>query len=318
MILDTKITNSKVPILSRKNIVIAAALVCCFLWGSAFPAIPAGYRLLNLDTENIFQISLFAGTRFFMASMMIFMYALITGKDMKVSFSGFRKVALLGLLQTFGQYVFFFLSLRFVHPANGAILSSMGVFFTITLAHFIYINDRLTRKKTIGLLLGLTGIIILNGGGASGFSFMGEGFMMISSFLGAVSGLYTKKIAKGLPPYLITGYQLLLGSLLLMGIGAAFAQDIDFHLTIGSVSLVIYLAFISATAFTLWSGLLKYNPVSKISIYKFSIPLFGVFLSFIFLREGLELGNVLLALVFVAIGIILIDLDTHSKAQKNG
>lgn len=313
--MDTAVSKTSGHILSRKGFMIAAALLCCFLWGSAFVSIPVGYRLLSLDTEDIFQISLFAGTRFFIASMMIFAYAFFTGKSMRIDLGQLGKVAVLGLMQTFGQYVFFFLSLRTIHPANGAILSSMGVFFTIILAHFIYKSDRLTPKKTMGLFIGLTGIFILNGGTGGGFSLTGEGFMMTSSLIGAISGLYTKRIAKSLSPYVITGYQLLLGSILLMSLGAAFAQDVQFSITLFSGSIVLYLSFISAMAFTLWSGLLKHNPVSRISIYKFSIPLFGVFLSFVFLREGLDLGPVFFALLFVAAGIIMIDLETHAKGE---
>lgn len=77
--------------------------------------------------------------------------------------------------------------------------------------------------------------------------------------------------------------------------------------------MLLYLAFISAAAFSMWTILLKYNGVGKISIYKFSIPIFGVFLSYIFLGERLLGANVLWSIILVSASIILIN---QSKGTK--
>jgi len=264
---------------------------------------------MNVYVDDVFQVMLFAGMRFLISAGLIYSYAFATGKCMKLDLQGFKLIMVLGLLQTFGQYLFFFLSLRTVHPANASILSSLGVFMTVTIAHFVYKTDQLTPKKIAGLVIGITGIIVLNGGAAGTFSLTGEGFMFVSSLLGAIAGIYTKKLTKTLSPYAISGYQLLFGSILLIGIGLTFSQDVAFTFTISSATLLIYLGFISAAAFTLWSALLKHNQVSKVSIYKFSIPVFGVFLSFIFLQEAFDLVSVMIAMVFVAVGILLINME---------
>ena len=309
-----RISNKKrESLLTKRVIVILVALLCCLLWGSAFPAVATGYRILNVDLEDTFQITLFAGFRFMISAILIFSYAFMTGEKMRIDFKGLKKIAILGLLQTFGQYLFFFLSLRTVHPANGAILASMGVFFTVIIAHFIYKADRLTTKKIWGLIIGMLGIVILNGGTAGAFSLTGEGFMMISMLLAALSGIYTKKLTETISPFAISGYQLLLGSILLISMGLIFSEDVAFTFTAASTPLLLYLGFISAAAFTLWSAILKYNDISKVSIYKFSIPIFGVLISFIFLHEALDLIVVLISMVFVATGIILINLESKVK-----
>jgi len=299
----------KQGLLSRRRIMIPVALFVCLLWGSAFPAIVASYRLMNIDVDDVFQVMLFAGMRFLISAGLIFTYAFIKGKSMKLDWHGFKLVAVLGLLQTFGQYIFFFLGLRTVHPANGSILSSLGVFMTVVIAHFVYKTDRLTPKKIWGLVIGIIGIVILNGGAAGTFSLVGEGFLFTASLLGAIAGVYTKKLTTTLSPYAISGYQLLLGAILLIVIGSAFSTNVAFTFTMTSTMLLLYLGFISAAAFTLWSALLKHNQVSKVSIYKFSIPVFGVFLSFIFLQEAFDLVSVMIALICVAIGILLINME---------
>ena len=70
----------------------------------------------------------------------------------------------------------------------------------------------------------------------------------------------------------------------------------------------MYMGFISAAAYTLWSILLKYNPVSKISAYKFMNPIFGVLLSFLLLQEKSQMGwQTLVALGLVCIGIYVVN-----------
>ena len=49
---------------------------------------------------------------------------------------------------------------------------------------------------------------------------------------------------------------------------------------------MIYLALLSAVAYGLWSVLLKYNPVSRVTIYAFMTPVMGVLLSALMLGEG--------------------------------
>lgn len=46
------------------------------------------------------------------------------------------------------------------------------------------------------------------------------------------------------------------------------------------------MGFLSAVAYTLWGVLLKYNPVSRVTIFGFMNPMFGVLLSAVFLGES--------------------------------
>ena len=74
--------------------------------------------------------------------------------------------------------------------------------------------------------------------------------------------------------------------------------------------MLLYLAALSAVAYTLWSVLLKHNPVSRIAVYMFLQPVFGVMLSLILypetqaplLRYGAALALVCLSIVVVGKG----------------
>ena len=68
---------------------------------------------------------------------------------------------------------------------------------------------------------------------------------------------------------------------------------------------------ISAVAYTLWGILLQQNPVSSVTIYGFTIQIFGVLLSAVFLGEWEQIRfSTLLALLFVCLGIFLVNRPT--------
>ena len=71
--------------------------------------------------------------------------------------------------------------------------------------------------------------------------------------------------------------------------------------------LLGYLALLSATAFTVWTMLLKYHPVGKVTVYMFLIPVFGSLLSAIVLQESVFTIRNLCALLLVCAGIATVN-----------
>ena len=79
--------------------------------------------------------------------------------------------------------------------------------------------------------------------------------------------------------------------------------------TIPSSLLLLYMAMISAVAYSLWGILLKYNPVSRIAVFGFMNPVFGVILSDLLLGENNQAFSLygLAALILVSLGIFLVN-----------
>ena len=86
--------------LFKKPIVICVmALICCALWGSAFPCVKIGYELLQIETTGS-QI-LFAGYRFFGAGILTFLMGCIIEKRvLTLKKSAIPYVAGIGIFQT--------------------------------------------------------------------------------------------------------------------------------------------------------------------------------------------------------------------------
>ncbi len=295
------------------------AILCCALWGSAFPAIKSGYALLQVAPTDIASQLLFAGWRFALAGVILLIVAVGMKKPV-LAMSGRQagQVALLGLTQTAIQYVFFYIGLAHATGVKSSIMNATSVFFSVVLAHFIYADDRLSGRKALGCLIGFLGVVVVNlgGGGEFGFDFtlLGEGFIVIAAFVLAAASIYGKRLSRNLDPMVMTGWQLAIGGLILTAAGLAMGGRIQ-GLDLTSGTLLLYLALLSSVAFAVWSLLLKHNPVGMIAAFNFLIPVFGVSLSAFFLGESMLRWSYLIALILVCAGIWLV---TRPNAPPNG
>ena len=153
-----------------------------------------------------------------------------------------------------------------------------------------------------------------SGGMGNGISLKGEGMVFICTVAYGVSTVVLKIISNKESPMTITSYQILFGSVLLIIIGLALGGHVE-GFTLKSTILLIYMALISAVAFSLWTLLLKYNPVGRVAIYGFTIPVFGVVLSAIFLGEQFVSLKNLSALILVSVGILIV--NSTKSVTKN-
>ena len=91
-------------------VVCALALLCCALWGSAFPCIKLGYAWL--DIEGIGSQILFAGYRFFLSGIFTFVIGCaIERRFLTIKPTSVWPIFRQGILQTTVQYVFFYIGL---------------------------------------------------------------------------------------------------------------------------------------------------------------------------------------------------------------
>ncbi|APO48301.1 EamA family transporter [Paenibacillus xylanexedens] len=296
------------------------ASLCCLLWGSAYPSIKLGYIAFNILPEDIASKYVFAGYRFTLAGLLLLLLSRIVRKEkLQLSRPQWTSLIMLGILQTGLQYMFFYVGVANTTGVKGSIMNATTTFFSVVLAHFIYKNDKLSRNKIVGCLLGFIGVIIVNFHTdllAFSFSFTGEGFVIIAALVFSVTALYAKRLTATIDVLIITGVSLFVGGLVLTLLGLSLGGRVT-HFTLESTSNLIYLALLSSVAFCLWNMLLKYNKVGRVSVYNFLIPVFGALLSALFLGETiLELKN-LAALLFVSVGIYLVNRVRSVQSSNN-
>jgi drug/metabolite transporter (DMT)-like permease len=173
--------------------------------------------------------------------------------------------------------------------------------------------EKMTARKWIGCIAGFLGIFTLLGGVAAireggRITLAGEGAMFMADVFYALSGCAIKIFSQDEDPVVLSGYQFFLGGILLFLTGSLLGGKLVFC-SPACIWNLLYMGFISAGAYTLWGILLKYNPVSRVSILGFLNPVMGVLLSALFLGENKEAFslNGLIALILVSVGIIAVN-----------
>ncbi|MBQ2448793.1 MAG: DMT family transporter [Peptococcaceae bacterium] len=300
----------------RGPVIILLALFCTILWGTAYPAVKIGYELFAIDAADGFGKLLFAGLRFTLAGFMTLAVSIVLQKKLVVpEKQHWKGIALLGLVQTTCQYIFFYLGLANTSGVKGSILYALATFFVVIFAHLLFPDDRMTMQKIIGCCIGFAGVFLITfegGGLGGGFALTGEGFIMLSTLSSALGSIISRSVTQGQDPVVVTGYQLTGGGLVLILIGLCG------HGTFGAVTakgllLLFYMAFLSAAAFTVWTMLLKHNPASRIAIYNFLIPIFGTTFSVMFLGESVFNLRSLAALALACAGIYIVNKEFVRK-----
>ncbi len=316
------IMQSKSDFLKKTWVLTVLALFCCLLWGSAFPAVKIGYRLFSVDSADSAAQLLFAGIRFALAGVMTIVFgSLIEHRFLIPARTSWPKICLLSLFQTSLQYCFFYISLAHTTGVKGSIIDSTHVFFSLIFASLIFRQEKFTAGKISGCILGFIGVILanLNGSGmTAGFSLQGEGFMFIAAASCGFAAVLISRYSRMESPFTLTGYQFFIGGLVLMAVGFCAGGRLK-PLNVNAVLILLFLAFIAAAAYSVWNILLKHNPVSKVTIFGFSITCFAVLLSYFFLHEelGMPVIRLIASIVLVSAGVILVNLNPAKKNDCN-
>lgn len=311
--------KDKEKFFSKTYIVCICAIICCLLWGSAFPCVKIGYKLFEIDQSSVPSLMLFAGTRFSLAGIFVIIFGSVSKRRfLAPKPKNLWRVLIVCLFQTVLQYTFFYIGLANTAGVKASVLNGLGVFFTIIAACFLFRTEKFNLIKLAGCALGFGGVVLINLGGDFSFEFslLGEGFIIFSGLSAAVAAGFVKIFSKKEDTAALCGYQFFIGGIILVVIGLSFGGRIT-HVDVGAAAMLVYLAFLSACAFTLQGFLLKYNPVSKVAVFKSTNPLFGAVFSALVLGESEQLLSwfTLIALLLVCLGIFIINKFGEKKPK---
>lgn len=304
--------------LTKPFVVAILATICCLLWGSAFPAIKLGYQWFAIPVEATSTQILFAGCRFTLAGILtVIIGSILSGKLLLPKKASLRKIAILSVFQTSLQYFCFYVGLAHTTGVKSSILNGISVFVAIFIAALVFKQEKLTAAKILGSVLGFIGIILVNLNGTGidfSFQMQGEGLIIMSTICYGISSALIRVYGKDENPVVLSGYQFALGGLVMACVGYAAGGRLSTWNGKGA-AILIYLAFVSAIAYTLWSLLLGYNDVSKVAVFGCLNPVFGAILSALILKEsGQSFGiKEVIALILISIGIFIVQKKGTAK-----
>ena len=303
---NDKVTG--VSVFKRRRWVVLFALTAAIAWGWAYPLIKLGFGEFGITPDMTAGKMLFAGVRFTLSGLIVLAIALSKGVSLRVnSVAGWGYLVAYALLNTTIHYAFFYIGLSHSEGARAAILNSLGVFMLVLLACVFFKSDKLTPAKILGCVIGFAGILALNIGGSSGsgFTFMGDGMIMLNALCSAFAGLMTRGLGRHANVFAATGYSLAVGGVMLVVPGLLLGGTLPF-VTAAGVGILFLLICISTLGFTLYNKLLSCNPVGKVAIFNSLIPVVGAVTSCLCLGEPFY-WKYLVAALLAMTGIYIIN-----------
>lgn len=277
------------------------AILACLLWGSAFAGAKIGFQY----ADPIYL----SGLRFTLAGILLMPVMWLKRVRLAPALRHWRFILLFAFMQTYLQYGLFFLGLDKVPGATAAIIIGGGPLFVAIMAHLTLSNDKMTLRKIIAIVLGLSGVVFISlakGQFTSdnpGF-YLGIGLLLLSNLVGGYTNIMVvKKKQYNISPIALTSFANFTGGLMLLLTSLVIEKpEIKWYPGEFYVAL-LWLAFIPAAGFSLWYSLLQRPEVkvSELNMWKFVVPVSGCILSWLLLPgEKPDIPSV--------IGIIIITL----------
>ncbi|MCP4317162.1 MAG: DMT family transporter [Hyphomicrobiales bacterium] len=287
-----RIENATVPDLL---LVVLAALI----WGSAFTAI----KVAVPETGPYWL----AATRVTIGFLVLLPYAIWRGFILPTSSSVWFLLVMMSLLNVVLPFLLISWAELSIDAGVTSLLMGTAPFFALIGSHLFTTDDRLTRTKTLGVLLGFCGVLTIVGFDA--FAGLGRSNLMaqIACFLGSMSyvagGLLVRKI--DIPPGRLACLALGISSLALIGIALLADGLPSLDISANATVALLYLGLLP----TGFAYLLRYYLIRKIGYSTFAIglnliPVFGIVLGVWLLGEALSV-RILLALALVVCGLFV-------------
>jgi drug/metabolite transporter (DMT)-like permease len=275
----------------------------CIVFGSNAVAIKISLSGLGAFTT--------AGFRFAMAALAIYLWARLTGRPFGLRKGQIRQVLVVSVLFTV-QLSLLYLGLTKTNASRATLLINLQPFFVLILANYFVPGDQITKKKSLGLLLGFAGMasVFLGKEGITADVQIGDFLILNCAFLWACNAIYIKRIIHAFDFFHITLYPMIfsvpfffLGALLW---DSAMISYVDSEV----LGALLYQGLITASfGFLAWNHMLqKYGAVALHS-FIFLMPVAGVMLGGILLGEPITY-NIVLALILIVSGILVVNLKT--------
>jgi drug/metabolite transporter (DMT)-like permease len=215
-----------------------------------------------------------------------------------------------GLFNVVAHHYFLSLGLSKTSASNGGLILGLGPLLT-TIVAFLFLGNRVTILKILGVLLGLTGVsfIVLKGGhgGVSSIS-LGDLYVFFAILAQSISFVLIKKVSGTLDPRLMTGYMMVIGSVILFII--SLFQEPDGLKSIPHGSIGVWLIFLASAVIATAIGHTIYNyALGKVGVAESAIfinlnPFFALVGAVIFLGEKISFTQVF-GFIFILVGVLL-------------
>ena len=215
--------------------------------------------------------------------------------------------AMIGFINLVAPFFLIAYGVKSVQSNLAAILMSTTPLSSTVLGHLYLKNEKFNFVKTIGILIGFSGIVFLFSDNLliDENNFLSALLILLGSTCYVIGGVLTLKISKKKNEN-VTGSILIWATIILIPLVAFIEQPWYIKPRLDSTISVVYLGLVSTgIAWLLRFKILVKNGLIFQSQVSYLIPIFGTILSYIFLKEIITF-KVFISLVAVVVGIYFV------------
>lgn len=290
--------------MGKRDDTILWAIVTCLLWSTAYAGIKIG---LEYDTPLHF-----AGLRFTLAGLMILPFTVKPVSFISMIKENWKLVLWITLFQTVITYSLFYLGMDMVPGALGAVIVGSQPLVTAVIAALMHEGDKLTGKKIVTIVFGITGVVMISAGRQAfklgGLIELLGVFMILSANVStAISNVLVSLRGKGINPFVLSSTSLLFGGIIICLISIPLEGKSPEPMPIKYWLVLIWLSFMAATAFSIWYKLLQrpHVKVSELNLWKFIIPVVGAILSWLLVPGEKPEWLTVIGMIIITASLIL-------------
>ena len=280
-----------------------ALAAVCIVWGTT-------YLVLRIGVTQ-FPPFLFSMIRFLIAGPILIVFMLTVGKQKWPDRTTlFNQAVSGGFMLTLGISIVGWAEM-YISSGVAAIICSMMPIWTVLINVLVLRDEKSNWLIVLGLLTGLSGIVLIFGEHIAEFSdshyLTGIILTFAANLCWAIGSIWVKKKNQNVNPFLGSGLQMLFGGLLMIPLTLAFD---DYSSITFSNEIVFSLAYMiligSVAAYACYSYAIKNLPMTLVSLYAYINPIVAVILGSLILNEKLNL-RVGIAILITIAGIYIVN-----------
>jgi drug/metabolite transporter (DMT)-like permease len=301
-------------LISKRN-TIFWAIIACLLWSTAYAGIKIG---LQYDTPFHF-----AGSRFIISGVMILPFTERPALFIRMVRENWKVVAWVTTLQFLVNYSLFYQGLTIVPGALGAVIVGSQPLVTAVVASIMHDEDKLSRKKIITIIFGISGVILISAG-RQAFKFgtaielLGVLMILVGNIATATGNVIVSLKSKSINPFVLSSSSMFIGGVILYLVSIPVESRIQAPFPLDYWLSLLWLSFMAASAFSIWFKLLQ-RPgvrVSELNLWKFIIPVVGAILSWLLIPDEYPEWLTISGMIIITVSLIMFYRNTREIAAN--
>jgi len=223
-------------------------------------------------------------------------------------------LALLGVTNTALPFLLISWGEQSIDSAVASILNGTVPLFAMVFAHFALQDDRMTRARVAGLILGFLGVIVLMSGdlvpGEVRTGGLGQLAVLVASILYAFSTVFARKNLHGLSPVVQSFVPLVVADLFIWTGAVAIEAPVLAPTSGLTWFALVWLGLLgSCVAYLLLFTLLHRVGPTRTTMVTYVFPVVGLVLGIVFLQEPVT-PSLLIGAAMVVAGILVVNGST--------